>query len=590
MQLSLIDWFIIGAYILITLAIGLWYKKQAGKSLSDFFLGGRNLPWFVAGISMVATTFAADTPLAITELMNQNGISGNWLWWNFIIGGMLTTFFFARLWRRANVLTELELVEFRYSGKAASFLRGVKSLYMGLLINTLFIGWVNLALVSILTVFFDIPDHQMIWYVALAMLVSASYSTISGLIGVALADVFQFFIALTGAVVLAFLVVSSDQIGGISHLKENLPDGALNFFPNFSLSGNATETFTGLSVSISMLLAYIGVQWWATMYPGAEPGGGGFIAQRMMSTRNEKESFKATLLFQIAHYTIRPWPWILVGLSTIILYPQLGENEKRLGYVMAIKDFAPAGLKGLMVISLLAAYMSTISTVLNLGASYLVNDLYKRFIKPLNHFSNEESASRHYVLAGKIMTLLIMLVSLYTTTLFSSISEVWIVLLEGTAGLGLVMLLRWYWWRVNAWSEITATFVPLIVFTFTHFFRDIAFPQSLFLTVGTTTIAWIIITFITPPTDQKTLKKFCLTVRPALGWEPVYRQLKISPEKIHLPWALFSWGLSITLIFGILFFVGKVIFLEPLDAFMWFSISFISYFGLKYSISKTGSL
>jgi len=554
--------------------------------LSDFFLGGRNLPWFIAGLSMVATTFAADTPLAITELVNKNGISGNWLWWNFLIGGMLTTFFFARLWRRANVLTELELVEFRYSGKAAAFLRGFKSLYLGLVINSLFISWVNLALVSILTVLFDIPGDTVMWFVALAMLISASYSALSGLVGVAVTDAFQFFIAMAGAIILAVLVLDSDQIGGIQGLIGKLPEGSLDFFPSVDLSAGNEQVVSTLSISLGTLLAFIGVQWWASMYPGAEPGGGGFIAQRMMSTRNEKESFWATLLFQISHYTIRPWPWILVGLATVVLYPHHGENEARLGYVMAIKDFAPAGLKGLLTISLLAAYMSTISTALNLSASYLVNDFYKRFLKPTHKFQSGDQANKHYVLMSRITTGLIMIISLYTTTLFTSISEVWLVVLEGTAGLGLVMMLRWYWWRVNAWSEIAATTVPFFVFTLSKFVWEIEFPQSFFLTVGITTAAWLIMTFATRSTDLEVLKTFYLRVRPAVGWNPIIEKLNIQPEKSNFLHSGLSLLFSVSMTFGLLFVVGKVIFGEVEESLFWLSVTAVSFVGLRFTLRK----
>ena len=298
MKLEFIDWIIVLAYILITLLVGFWFKKKAGKNLSSYFLGSKNLTWFVAGISMVATTFAADTPLAVTELVRQNGISGNWLWWNFLIGGMLTTFFFSKLWRRANVLTEIEFIQIRYSGIAAVFLRGFKSLYFGLVINTLFIGWVNMALASILSVFFDIPPKQIIWFVALSMTIAASYSVISGLSGVVYTDVLQFFIALGGAIVLAFFIVSSKEVGGIIGLKAKLPEGSLHFFPTINSSSSNSEILSTFSLSIGTLVAYLGIQWWASVYPGAEPGGGGFIAQRMMSTKDERYPYGLRFYFR----------------------------------------------------------------------------------------------------------------------------------------------------------------------------------------------------------------------------------------------------------------------------------------------------
>jgi len=584
MILDTLDWIIIGLYLVITMTIGLWHKKQAGKSLTDYFLGGRKLPWFIAGLSMVATTFAADTPLAITELVRKNGISGNWLWWNFIIGGMITTFIFARLWRRADVLTELEFIELRYSGKEAALLRGIKSIYMGLLINILFIGWVNLALISILEVFFNIPSDFMIWFVAGAMLLSASYSMLSGLLGVAYTDAFQFILSLVGAIVLSVLVINSDQIGGISEMKERLPNGSLNFFPDMTINGE-DQIVSTLSVSFAMLFAYLGVQWWASVYPGSEPGGGGFIVQRMMSTPNESDSFKATLLFQIAHYTIRPWPWILVGLCAIVLYPELSDDNARLGYVLAIKDFAPAGIKGLMLVSLLAAYMSTISTVLNLSSSYLVNDLYKRFIVRSKLWS-EVDANKHYVKAGRIATLLIMGISLYATTLFTSISEVWMIVLEGTAGLGLVMMLRWFWWRINAWSEITATLTPILAFLLVRYVWDIDFPESLFITVGTTTVAWIAVTFLTRPTDERTLHQFFQVVKPEFGWKSFYSKLKIESPQRNKTFILLQVVFAIVFTYSILFLVGKSIFQELEEAALWLVMTLFSFAGLYYSMKK----
>lgn len=323
MILQFADWLIIAGFLLLSLFVGLHFRKQASKSLSDFFLGGRSLGWFVAGTSMVATTFAADTPLAVTELVGQNGISGNWLWWNFLLGGMLTTFFFARLWRKAGVLTEVELIELRYGGKPAALLRGFKSVYLGLFMNCLIIGWVNVALISILKVFFGVDDTTALWVVAAVMLLTAVYSSISGLLGVAFTDVIQFIIAMTGCIILAVLVVNSDQVGGIAGLKEKLPAWSLDFFPTIGDAGNATGVAGALTIGVGTFLAYTTVQWWASWYPGAEPGGGGYIAQRMMSAKDEKNAIFATLYFQIAHYCLRPWPWILVGLSAWYFIPIL---------------------------------------------------------------------------------------------------------------------------------------------------------------------------------------------------------------------------------------------------------------------------
>ncbi|HNT81124.1 MAG TPA: Na+:solute symporter, partial [Bacteroidia bacterium] len=390
MHLHVIDWIIIFAFLGISFFIGFYYKNQSSKSLSDYFLGGRQLPWYLAGISMVATTFAADTPLAVTELVGQKGIAGNWLWWNFLLGGMLTTFFFARLWYKANVLTEIELIEFRYSGKHAAILRGFKALYLGLFMNCLIIGWVNVALAEILKVYFNLEHTEAFLCVGGFMVLTMIYSSLGGLKGIAVTDVFQFTIAMLGCIILAVIVLNSDKIGGITGLKSKLPKETFNFFPEF---GNTSHNGVFV-IGIGAFLAHIAVQWWASWYPGSEPGGGGYVAQRMMSTRNEKESVYATLLFQIAHYCLRPWPWIIIALCSLVLYPELTTENKKAGFVMTMKDFLPAGLQGLLLVAFFAAYMSTISTQLNWGASYLVNDLVKRFGK--NTKENDEKLMVRY--------------------------------------------------------------------------------------------------------------------------------------------------------------------------------------------------
>lgn len=585
MELTLIDWFIILLYVAIAIFIGFRYKNQASRSLADFFLGGRKLPWFIAGISMVATTFAADTPLAVTEMVSQHGISGNWLWWNMLIGGMLTTFFFADLWRRANVLTELEFIEFRYSGKPAAFLRGFKSVYLGLFLNVLIISWVNLALQSILQVFFDIPADHLIWYIGGAMLVASFYSTLSGLLGVAITDAIQFVIAMAGSIILAVIVLSTEQVGGITGLKEQVPSWAFQFFPRIGSGGG--DVASTLTISLGAFLAYIGVQWWASWYPGAEPGGGGYVAQRMMSTKNERHATGATLFFQIAHYAIRPWPWILVALATLVLYPGLGEGEERLGYVMAIRDYLPPGLTGLLLVAMLAAYMSTISTQLNWGASFIVNDFYKRFLYKSDDAAEDNSrkrGERHYVLVSRVVTILIMLISLYVTTIVTSITQVWHFLLECGAGLGLVLILRWYWQRVNAWSEITATIVPFVVFAVAKYGYGLVFPESFFLTVGITTAAWLLVTFITPRTRYDVLRNFYSRVQPPGMWtvdEDTTRE-----KNKRIPRLIACWLSSILFTYSILFMIGKIIFMEWLRSGMWFALALVGFFVFRGSIRK----
>jgi len=593
MSLAFIDWFIIVFFLILFLVIGFSLRKKAGKSLTDFFLSGRNLPWYIAGVSMVATTFAADTPLAVTELVAKNGISGNWLWWNMLIGGMLTTFFFAKLWRRAQILTEPEFIEIRYSGVEAAFLRGFKSIYMGLFINALIIGWVNIALMSLIQVFFNVPSSYLIWCVAAAMGITVIYSALSGLWGVAVTDFIQFTIAMTGCIVLAIIVVTSEDIGGISGLKEKLPSWSLNFFPVISSETSAGGMAQTLCITAGAFLAFVGVQWWASWYPGAEPGGGGYIAQRMMSCKNEKHSVYATLFFQIAHYCVRPWPWILVGLCSLVLYPELA--DKKLGYVMAMKDYLPVGLKGLMLIAFFSAYMSTISTQLNWGASYIVNDFYKRFLRAEKSFGSNEKAEKNYVQVSRVTTVVIMLISLYITTLITSISQVWEFLIECGAGLGMVLILRWYWWRINAWSEIIATIFPFLAYGFSKLYLENHLPDyymenkfSYFFTVGTTTMAWLIVTFITKPTKTDVLQSFYNRIKPDGWWHAFTKEA--TAKKSNVTGLLLSWFCAIIMVYSLLFFLGKLIFTEWLYAAIWFCSAIISFLLLRYFMRKTSIL
>ncbi len=561
-MLTFLDWAIILAYIVLTIVIGLSYRKKSSKSLSDYFLSGRQMPWIVAGLSMVATTFAADTPLAVTELVGKGGVSGNWLWWNFLIGGMLTTLFFAHLWNRAGVLTEVELLDVRYSGKVAKFLRGFKALYLGLFMNGLVIAWVNLALMSIIEVFFDIHGQMLMLIMISAMLIAVVYSTLSGLWGVAVTDVVQFLIAITGSIVLAVLVINSDKIGGIKGLEAKLPQGALSFFPHIGAHSAAGT----LTISLGAFLAYGLFQWWASWYPGAEPGGGGYIAQRMMSTKNERHSVYATLLFQITHYALRPWPWILVGLAALVLYPGLDPTHFRFAYVYAMRDFLPTGWKGLLLVAFLAAYMSTISTQLNFGSSVLTNDFYLLIIK-------KKLSPRAQVNVARIITLVMMAVSLYFTTIINSISGVWSFVIECGAGLGLVLILRWYWWRVNAWSELTAMIVPFIVYAVGRFAWGLVFPQSYFLTIGVTTVVWLLVTFLTPPTDGKVLQNFYSRVRPGGWWKPVARDLGM---EVHGPqWQLFvAWLSAIVMAYSTLFWIGALL-LHQWHNLLIYSVTFV---------------
>ena len=577
MILEFVDWLIIASFLLLTLGIGIYYTKKASGSTEDFFLGGRNLPWWVAGTSMVATTFAADTPLLVTELVVKNGISGNWIWWNGLIGGMLTTFLFAKLWRKAKVITDLEFIELRYSGKAAEFLRGFRAVYLGLFFNAVIIAWVNFALAALLHIFFDIPESETIYYVAAAMIIVMIYSSLSGLLGVALTDVFQFVLAMAGCIVLTYLVLDSPKIGGVAGLVEKLPANTLNFFPQIGgATGNGLlqNGVQMLTISLATFFAYVGIQWWASWYPGAEPGGGGYVVQRMMSAKDEEHAFKATLFFQLAHYGLRPWVWILVALSAIILYPNPAEGKEGLGYVMAMKEFLPAGWRGLLLVAFFAAYMSTISTQLNWGASYVINDLYQRFYKP-------EASSKELITASRIATLLIMVVGLYATTQVTSLKAAFEFLIEAGAGLGAVLILRWYWWRINVFSELAATIAPIIGVLLNRYVLHLESPYSLFFILGFTTISWVVVTFLTKPTDEQTLQKFYERVKPQGSWETIRISLGLPKPKNQLPYMIAAWFVGIALGYSFLFGIGYAIF----SKWTLFGITFVIFIGSILAIN-----
>ena len=590
MNFSTLDWIIIISFLGITLFIGLYFKDRASKSLTDFFLAGRNLPWYIAGISMVATTFAADTPLWVTEVIHKSGISGNWLWWNMLIGGMITTFFFAKLWRRADVLTELEFLDIRYSGKIVNYFRGFKSIYLGIFFNAIVIGWVNSAMIKIMMVFFGTDFVTAFYIVAGLMVLIAIYSSISGLLGVAITDALQFVLAMAGCIILAIIMVNSEQVGGIDGLKEKLPEWRFDFFPNFD-KGNSIGTFT---VSILAFISFIGVQWWASWYPGAEPGGGGYISQRMMSTKTEKDSVFATLFFQIAHYCLRPWPWIIVGLCALVVYPDLTDKNAGVGFVRAMNDFMPSGLKGLLFTAFLGAYMSTISTQLNWGASYLTNDLYKR------NFGKDKS-QKDLVRIGKLFTVVIMIVAVITTTFIETIDGAARFLIGSSAGLGAVLILRWYWWRINIWSEISATIAPIFGYTIAKYIIAPMYKNGdsnvfienegiLLVTTLFTTIVWLIVTYMTKPTKEEKLISFYKKVKPDGSWKPIKKKLGISTSNSNLFYLLLCWLTSVIMTYSILFFIGKLIFKEWSSVLIWGITALISFVIFRLFLNKTSIL
>ena len=503
MKLSPIDGVIIISYIFFALGLGIYYSKRAGRDINEFFVSGRNLPWWLAGTSMVATTFAADTPLAVTGLVVKDGIAGNWLWWNMVLSGMLATFLFSRLWRRAEVITDVELTELRYAGRSASLLRGFRALYIGLPINCITMGWVILAMQKIIVLTFNLPDTgtSKVLVVLACMLIAGIYCALSGFWGVVITDLVQFGMAMVGSIALAVIAVA--KIGGMGVLKTKLSEihGAdhsiLHFFPDFGAGEMAILTFG----------VYLGVQWWAAN--GVD--GGGYIAQRMFAAKDERNTLLATLWFNIAHYTLRPWPWILVALVSMAVYPNLSDPEA--GYPKLMLEYLPTGLLGLMLTAFLAAFMSTIDTHLNWGASYLVNDFYKRFFKP-------EADDRHYVVASRISVVLIMLVAGVTSLFMNSIAGAWKFLIALNAGIGLVQILRWYWWRINAWSEIaamvTSAVVSAIVFTLPQT-KD-TFAYQMLIIVPISTLTWLITTLVTAPVSEDRLIAFYQRVRPNGGW------------------------------------------------------------------------
>ena len=577
--MTALDWAIVALYFVASAAVGVYYTKRAGSNVQEFFLSGRNLPWWLAGTSMVATTFAADTPLAVTELVAKNGIAGNWLWWNMAVGGVLTVFFFARLWRRAGIMTDVEFVELRYSGRPAAFLRGFRALYVGLFMNCVVMAWVNLAMASILEGMFSIPRGQVLLYVGLSLTVTALYLALSGLWGVAVTDAFQFLLAMAGTIVLAVVVLP--QVGGVAGLEARLPEWAVRFAPAIGEPPGTGGAGGVLALSLGAFLAFVAVQWWSSWYPGAEPGGGGYIAQRMMSAKDEKHSLFATLWFTIAHYCVRPWPWILVGLATLVLYPELGPADKRLGYVFAMRDHLPAGLKGMLVASFFAAYMSTIATQLNWGTSYVVNDFYKRFLR-------RDAGERELVLLSRGTTLLLMVVSLLATPLLTTIEGAWAFILQASAGLGLVLILRWFWWRINAWSEIAAMAAAFLTYGVVDR-GGVTFPETLYYIVGVSTAAWVLVTLVTPPADRATLEGFYRRVHPGgPGWGPVARSLPDVKGDTGLGWLFADWAAGVVLVYSMLFAVGRLIFGDYAQGLLLIAVGAVAAGVIYWDLSRRG--
>jgi solute:Na+ symporter, SSS family len=544
MTLTTLDWIIIASYFAVSAAIGLALSRRGGRSVTDYFLGGRRLPWWLAGTSMVATTFAADTPLAVAGLVARNGIAGNWIWWSAATGSMLTVFFFARLWRRAGILTDVEFAELRYTGRPAAILRGFRALYLGLPINCVVMGWVNLAMAKILAVTLG---WDQLTAVMISLAITGVYAALSGLWGVVVTDFVQFTLAMLGTTALAWFALQLPEIGGLSGLVARVPPGTLDFVPTFS-SGAAAGTAL-VALPVASFLTFVTVQWWASWYPGQEPGGGGYIAQRMMSARDERHSFLATLWFTVAHYCVRPWPWILVGLVSLVLYPDIVDKEA--GYAMVIRDHLPAGWRGLLLGAFFAAYMSTISSQLNWGTSYIVNDFYRRFVA-------RAASEQHYVWVSRVTTLALMILSGVVTFYLESVRQAWEFVLESGAGIGLVLILRWYWWRINAWSEIAAMIAAAVGYAALKLFTTLVFPSTLLVLVAWTTICWLTATLLTAPESDAHLVAFYRRTRPeGPGWARIAalageRQSSLAPQFV-------GWFAGVVLVYAVLFFIGHVL-------------------------------
>jgi Na+/proline symporter len=568
MQLHTIDWIIVAVSLAVCFVPALFLGRRASKNTSEFFVSGRAVPWWLAGLSMVATTFSSDTPNLVTDIVRRNGVAGNWVWWAFVLTGVSTVFFYARLWRRSGVMTDLEFYEIRYSGAAARGLRGFRAVYLGLLFNCMIMATVNLAACKIAAVLFGLERWQTLLAVGILNVVFAAHS---GLWGVLVIDMIQFFIKMTAVTAAAYFAVTAPQVGGLHALIAKLsatpgPNGLnyLSILPDFR---------NNWDLAVAIFIMPIAVQWWAVWYPGAEPGGGSYVAQRMLASKSERDALGAVLFFNVAHYVLRPWPWILVGLASIIVYPQLSDIQRAFPHLdprlighdiayPAMLKFLPAGFIGLMVGGLIAANSSTILTHLNWGASYLVHDFYRRFVR-------RDASEHHYVTAARAVTILLFVCSSATVYLLDTAKSAFDIILQVGAGTGLLYLVRWFWWRVNAWCEIVAmissfaTSVVLLVLARNG--TGLSTHAALLSTVAVTTVCWLLAAYLAPQTDRDVLIRFCMLVRPfGPGWTTIRREAglpaddRASPDNI--PMALVGWVTGCSAIWSSLFAVGNFLY------------------------------
>lgn len=586
MRLDAFDWTVVAAYGGLALIVGLYFARRAGKGTTEFFLSGRKLPWWMLGTSMVATTFSTDTPNLVTDLVRTGGVSQNWLWWAFLITGMCTVFFYAKLWRRSGVFTDMGFYELRYSGKPAAFLRGFRALYLGVFFNVMIMATVTLAAIKIGGVLLGIDKYTT---VLIAGTITVIYSATSGLWGVVVTDLLLFVIAMVGALAAAYYALAQPEVGGLAGLVSH-PEiaGKLALLPDF----------TDWKVAVPVFVVPIAVQWWATWYPGSEPGGGGYVAQRMLASRNETDSMKATLWFNIAHYALRPWPWILVALASLAVYPTLDSLAAAFPNVdpsilkhdlayPAMLVFLPHGLLGLVVASLAAAYMSTISTHLNWGASYVVDDFYRRFLVP-------DRDERHYVAVARLSTVGLIVLALLVSLWLQNALQAFQILLQIGAGTGMIFLLRWFWWRINAWSEISAMVISFAVALWFQFGHEAvglpAFHPSLQLVIGValTTAVWLGVTFATAPTDTATLQDFYDRIRPfGRGWARVV-QVDDTPARGSVTAALTCWLLGCVVVYAALFGTGYLLYGRPGLGALFLGTSALAALGLFRTLPRVG--